>query len=189
MILRSGYAMGMPTLPPMKHLRLLASLPVVLLAAGCATTGAPDVPPAYLSVLQQKQVDPGTYTRISKGLVLTYGDVLDLVQKGIPGDKIVSYMKATRAPYNFSRAQINGLIKAGADDALVNFLGARAGVYMQDQANAPRGPVPAPVPNPLLADPYFGDPYYAGPAPFDFGYPDDWVGPVNTAPRGGGGRR
>lgn len=155
----------------MKAPLCLACAAFVLLA-GCATPQPSS--PAYLRVLAQKGVNPGTYTRISHGRVLTYDDVVDLVKKGVPGEKIVGYLKATRAPYRFTQKQINGLINAGADATLVNYLGRGLGDYMQDQGNIPR-PTPAPGVDAPFIDPYFGDPYYMGPAPFFFGYPDDWM--------------
>ncbi len=151
------------------RLILLAVLSVVL--CGCASVGSkPQVEsPGYLRVLKAKQVDPATYARIATGRVLGYGDIKNLVAKGIPGNMIVPYLKATRTPYHYSTKQINGLVAAGADDALVNYLGKAAGIYMEDSGNIPSS-------GSWRSHPYFADPDYTGPAPFGFDYPDAWDG-------------
>lgn len=153
----------------MKLIPLCAAL-VVLLAAGCATT-APKSAAPYLATLQQRGVDPGTYARISHGRVLTYADIQNLVQRGIPGDKITDYLKATRAPYVFTPAQINRLAAAGAGSTLITFL-----------RNPPTKPaLPPGFDNPttqaFLNSPYWKDPYYMDPQPFAFEYPQSWSGP------------
>ncbi|MBU3664832.1 MAG: hypothetical protein FGM15_03000 [Chthoniobacterales bacterium] len=138
--------------------------------AGCATQGTRVTSP-YLAVLQQRGVDPGTYTRVSHGRVLTYDDIYDLVQKGIPGDKITDYLKATRAPYVFSQSQINRLASAGAGPVLVKFL-----------ETPPTKPVTQGFDNPttqaFLNSPYWRDPYYMDDSPFEFYFPQSW----STAP-------
>ena len=98
-------------------MKILLTLLAAALVAGCASSGT-RVSAPYLAVLQQKGVDPGTYARISHGRILTYDDIYDLVSKGIPGDKIVDYLKATRAPYVFTRSQVNRLAAAGAGPGL-----------------------------------------------------------------------
>ena len=143
---------------------LLAAL---VLCAGCATTPKMERP-GYLKVLAAKQVAPATYARIAHGLVLGYDDIKDLASKGIPGDMIVPYLKATRTPYNFTRRQINALVAAGADSTLVNYLGKAQGIYLQDASN-----IPSPSDG---LHPYWSDPGYGGPAPFGFAYPDVWAG-------------
>lgn len=152
---------------------------------GCASV-APSVPqiktPGYLGVLRSEKVDPVTYARMANGRVLGFGDIQNLVSKGVPGNMIVPYLKATRTPYKFSTAQINTLVKDGADDVLINYLGKAAGIYMEDE-----GDVPAHAGGARL-HPYWTDPGYMGPAPFDFGYPDVWYGDfVNRAPQNSGG--
>ncbi len=145
------------------------TLSLILAAAllsGCATHETKVTAP-YLAVLQQRGVDPGTYARISHGRILTYDDIADLVAKGIPGDKIVDYMKATRAPYVFSMAQINRLKTAGAGPVLVKFLEA-----------PPTKPNTQGFDNPttqaFLNSPYWRDPYYMDAGPMDFDFPESW---------------
>lgn len=148
----------------------MKSIPILLLAAallaGCATS-ATKVPAPYLAVLQKKGVDPGTYTRISHGRILTYDDINNLVRKGVPGEKIVDYLKATRAPYVFSMAQINRLESAGADAALVKFL-----------ETPPTKPNTSGFDNPttqaFLNSPYWRDPYYMDTGVVQFDFPPSW---------------
>ena len=148
-----------------------ALLPVLLAAlCGCATFSKPQLEsPPYLEVLARKGLDAGTYTRISKGRVLGYGDVMALVRAGVPGSMIVPYLQATKTPYDFTTRQINGLVKAGADDVLVDYLGKAKGISLEDAGN-----IPASTGGGAFSHPYWSDPYYMDGAPFDFGYPDLW---------------
>ncbi len=61
-------------------------------------------------------------------------DVLELVRKGVPGGKIVAYLRSTRASYNYTQAQINTLLNAGADSTLVNYVGRGAGDFPHRRA-------------------------------------------------------
>jgi len=152
--------------------KFLAFLVAVLLAA-CATSNKPSLEkPGYIGVLQKKGVPAATVTRIANGRVLGYADIRNLVVAGIPGNMTVPYLKATRAPYDFSMSQINGLVDAGADDSLINYLGKAKGVYLQDDDNIPSGVSDDGGTN----HPYFADPDYMGVAPFGFAYPVGWYG-------------
>jgi hypothetical protein len=138
-----------------------------VLMTGCATQDSTRVSSPYLAVLQQKGVDPGTYARISHGRVLTYDDIYDLVSKGVPGDKIVDYLKATRAPYIFSRAQVNRLTAAGGGPVLSAFL-----------LDPPTKPNTDGFDNPttqaFLNSPYWRNPYYMDAGPMEFYFPESW---------------
>ena len=144
-------------------IRYLLLLCCSFFLAACATTPPPLEQPGYLRVLKAKKIDPGTYARIAHGRVLGYDDLMALVREGVPGKMIVPYLRATKTPYDYSPAEINGLINAGADSALVNYLGKAKGIYLQDGSNVP-------------THPYYTNPYYMGPAPFGFAYPDAWAG-------------
>ena len=150
----------------MKSIVLLLA---AVLAAGCAAQST-KVSAPYLAVLQQKGIDPGTYARISHGRVLTYDDIYELVSEGVPGDKIVDYLKATRAPYVFTPAQVSRLAAAGAGSSLTTFL-----------RNPPTKPNTDGFDNPttqaFLNSPYWRDPYYMEPGPAQFMFPQSW----NTA--------
>lgn len=150
----------------MKHAATAIALAAALLA-GCATGGSTKKTPAYMATLRQKGVDPGTYARIANGRVLTYDDVEDLVEHGVPGDKIADYMKATRAPYKFTGAQIASLANEGASPALINFL-----------RSAPTKPGGQGFDNPTtqayLNSPYWTDPYYQDNGPMEFEFPSTW---------------
>lgn len=136
------------------------------LVGGCSTPGT-KVSAPYLAVLQQKGIDPGTYARLSHGRVLTYDDIYELVTEGVPGGKIVDYLKATRAPYVFSRAQINRLAAAGADQTLVQFLlspPTKPNTDGFDNATTQA----------FLNSPYWRDPYYMDAGPTQFYFPPSW---------------
>ena len=170
----------------MKHV-LLPALLVGL--CGCTTFSRPELEsPPYLQVLAQKGVDAGTYTRISKGRVLGYDDIMALVRAGVPGSMIVPYLKATKTPYDFSTRQINSLVNAGADDELVNYLGKAKGIYLEDSGNVPATTGDGSP----YSHPYWSDPYFMDPAPFAFDYPGVWYNSDywrndNQGRRGGGG--
>lgn len=144
-------------------------LPVILVAAlvaGCTTTST-KVSAPYLTVLKQKGIDPGTYARLSHGRVLTYNDIYELVSEGVPGSKIVDYLKATRAPYVFSRAQVNRLAAAGADQSLVQFLlspPTKPNTDGFDNATTQA----------FLNSPYWRDPYFMDAGPTQFYFPPSW---------------
>lgn len=153
-------------------------LAVVLILAGCATsTPTPAATPKYLQTLSDKQVAPSTFARIQGGRVLTFADVLELVQRGVPGDQIVAYLRSTRAPYNFSQPQLDALLAAGADSTLINYVGRAAGDFLIDAQNAPQQAAlrrDAKIDKELWRDPYFTDPGYWGPAPFPYAFPGEW---------------
>ena len=144
---------------------------VVAVLCGCTTFSKPKIEkPGYLQVLQAKGVDAGTYARVASGRVLGYRDIKNLVEKGVPGRMIVPYLKATRVPYKFTPKAINGLVKAGADDA-GQLLGKAAGIYMEDE-----GDMPSSQGGGRWRHPYFNDIGYMGLAPFEFAYPGEWYG-------------
>ena len=150
----------------MRSLLLVA----LVVLSGCATTSKiPQLEqPGYMKVLAAKKVAPATYARIAHGRVLGYDDIKNLAVRGVPGKMLVPYLKATKTPYNFTKAQINALVDAGADDALVNYLGKAQGIYLEDAGNIPSSTGGL--------HPYWSDPGYAGPAPFGFAYPGMWDG-------------
>lgn len=153
--------------------RLSALFVAVLLSACATTTTKPGMEkPGYIGVLEKKGVAATTVTRIANGRVLGYADIKNLVAAGIPGSMIVPYLKATHAPYDFSVTQINGLVDAGADDPLINYLGKAKGIYLEDDDNIPSGDSNDGGTN----HPYFADPDYMGAAPFGFAYPVGWYG-------------
>jgi len=143
---------------------------VFLGPTGCAVFSRPALEsPPYVQALAREGVDAATVARLQAGRVLGYHDLVALVEAGVPGSMIVPYLQATRTPYDFSTRQINNLVALGADDTLVNFLGRAKGIYLQDASNVPAG-----TPGSGGLHPYWGDPVYAGAAPFDFAFPDEW---------------
>jgi len=99
-------------------------LSVVLLLAACATP-PPAQPDGWMQLLRQHQVHPGTYIRISHGRVLSYEDLRHLVQRRVPAEPLVAYLRSTGAPYVFTARQNNDLATAGASPELLTFLRAQ----------------------------------------------------------------
>ncbi len=155
-----------------------AAVVVFFVLAGCATTSSQmPPPPPYLAQLEKMGVAPATLDRIANARVLGFEDVLELVRRGVPGDRIVAYLRSTRAPYNFTQPQINALVRAGADSTLVNFVGRDAGDFLIDAQNEnqqARLLRDARFRRELWQDPYFTDPTYAGAPPFDYVWPALW---------------
>ena len=138
--------------------------------AGCAGVEQKPAPPV-LKRLAEVGVDPGTCARIANGRVLTYNEILGLVNKRVPGQVIVPYLKSTHAPYHLTDAQLQALTNAGAGPVLVNYLGKSAGYYEATRRDQTGG-------TNWDQHPYFLDPYYGGVAPFDFGFPAEWYDPA-----------
>ena len=150
----------------MKRLALLCSLLALPLALNsCATAGSK--PSASLAVLAQQGVPSATLSRIKAGRVLSFSDILTLVQRHISDKAIVAYLKSTHAPYRFTTAQLEQLSSAGAGSTLVNYLGASIGYYEATKANQVGT-------SKWDNHPYFNDPAYWGAAPFDYGFPMEW---------------
>jgi hypothetical protein len=150
---------------------------LLLLVACASTPPAPSGPPPYLQQLVAMRVAPATLQRIEAGRVLSFGDVMELVKKGVPGEKIVAYLKSTRAPYNFTQQQVNALMNAGADSTLVNYVGRSVGDFMIDAQDAQQQQQlrrNAKWDKEAWRDPYFTNPGYWGPAPFPYVWPGGW---------------
>jgi len=144
-------------------------LVTALFLAACASGPAPT--PLVLQRLAASGVDSGTYARIHGGRVLTYPDILGLVQDKIPDPAIVSYLKSTKAPYRLTNAQLEKLGDAGAGSTLVNYLGQSVGFYEATKRDQTGG-------KKWDNHPYFNNPYYWGAAPFDYGFPGEWDDPA-----------
>jgi hypothetical protein len=152
--------------------RLTACLALLFFFSSCASYFRKATPP-YLQTLASYNLDPSTYQRIANKRVLSYQDLLELVRKGVPGDRIVPYLRATRANYSMSQAQIRQLVAAGADSVLINYLGRHSGMFLIDAGNEEKQ-------QKLVNDyhfwrrAYFTDPGYMGSPPFNFLWPMEW---------------
>ena len=104
----------------------LMAIPVLWLSA-CAST--PQVNPAVATALSSRGVDQGTYTKVTQGSVLDYNDILNLLEKKVPTNIIISYLQSTRKAYDFSYSQLEGLKAAGATPQLLNYLTETQGFY------------------------------------------------------------
>lgn len=95
----------------------------------------------------------------------------------MPGDKIVPYLRSTRAVYNYTQPQIDQLIAAGADSTLVDYVGRAAGDFMIDAQNAQSQEElrrNARWGKAAYERAYFTDPGYWGGAPFPYAFPGEW---------------
>jgi hypothetical protein len=149
---------------------------VVFSLLACQTTGSGGRS-AFLAEISRAGVSDDTYARISAGQVLSFSQVLDLVRAGVPDAQIVAYLRATRAPYNFTQAQIQRLTQAGADSTLINYVGRSKGDFLIDAQNAAAQDQlvqNAQIDQSFWDDPYFNDPTWMGDAPFGFGWPMVW---------------
>lgn len=158
---------------------LVAVIVAATFFAGCATTSyqVPGPKPTLLSELKSQGVSEPTIARITAGRVLTFPEIVELVRAGIPGKQIVAYLRKTRAPYNFTQAQINTLVSAGADSTLINYVGRGAGDFLLDAQNEAQQSSllrQQKLDQSFWNDPYFADPGYMGAPPFGFGWPGLW---------------
>lgn len=147
------------------------ALAVLTLAAviltGCTTT---QVDPVILENLAARGVAPATAVKVQNGEPLEYQDILELVKKGVPSDKIISYLQSTRRVYNFGPVQMQALQQAGAPVQLINYLQETQGFYGHT--------TPAQTKRYAKNDggAYMNTPLYQDEQPFAYNAPviDDW---------------
>ena len=116
-------------------------------------------------------INQNTYDKITNRRVLSYGDIYDLVKKGVPGPIIVTYLRSTHAPYRLTDDQLERLTDAGASADLVNYLGKSAG-YFEATERDQTGRT-----GEWKNHPYYADPFFMGPPPFGYEWPDEWGDP------------
>src|SRR6187399_1963272 len=154
----------------MRALRLTFLLALSLSVLSCATTQS-SKSNLVLPKLAAMGVNSGTYTKIANHRVLNYTDIYGLVEKGVPSQVIVTYLKSTHAPYTLTDNQLNRLVDAGAKPDLVNYLGQSVG-YFEATERAQTGGE-----GKWRYNHFFYDPYYMGEPPFMYGYPGEWFDP------------
>jgi len=153
-------------------LRLL-TLPALaaagMLFSSCASSG-PQTNPAITTAVSSRGVDQGTYLKMSKGQVLDYTDIYNLVSKGVPSNIIVGYLTSTRKVYNLSFAQLQSLRSAGASSQVLNYLTETQGFY---GVNTPKQLTKAKMEQ---KGEYYNSPHYQDQQPFAYNQPeiDDW---------------
>lgn len=115
----------------------------LLLAAACALlaacAGGSQVNPAVLSAATSRGVASSTTSKMSNGQALAFGDILNLVSKGVPDATIEAYLASTQQVCRFSPNEIGQLRQAGASQALLSYLGDTPGFY------DPRRPAPGAI--------------------------------------------
>lgn len=151
-------------------IRIAALLVVAVVLSACATTQNSGTPLA-LQKLAQSGIDSRTYAKIASGRVLTYGDIEGLVKDNIPDPVIISYLRSTKAPYQFTDAQLEHLLDIGAGSDLVNYLGKSSGFFEATQRAQTGGAK-------WDKHSYFSDPYFYGEPPFPYEFPAEWYDPA-----------
>lgn len=149
--------------------RFCSILLAALFLGGCATTPSSRTPP-LLQKLAENGIDSRTYHKIANGRVLTYDDIAGLVKDNVPDQAIITYLQSTKAPYQFSNAQLQNLVQLGAGSDLVNYLGKSTGFFDASQRSQTGG-------SKWDKHSYFTDPYFYGAAPFPYAFPDEWYDP------------
>jgi hypothetical protein len=155
----------------MKNILALTLLAATTLhLTSCATRFDAQAPSQTLAALTQKGVPATTVSRIQAGRILDFDDILALFKAGVSDKAVVTYLKSTRAPYQFTTTQLEQLSDAGAGSTLVNYLGQSIGYYEATKRNQLGG-------SKWDNNPYFTDPFFWGPAPFDYAFPGEWADP------------
>jgi hypothetical protein len=113
----------------------------------------------FVQEVGAKKIDKGTLQRVAAGRVVGVEDMKNMLRGGVPNEKIVAYLKATKTPYMLNEIQLKSLRSAGANRTLITYL---------EKANAMHGTGRGSE----LSHPYYSDPYYSGAAPFRFSYPE-----------------
>jgi hypothetical protein len=120
---------GLPTM--VKKVPLLALAAATVLLAACA--GGSQVNPAVLSAATSRGVSSSTTSKMAGGQALAFGDILNLVSKGVPDATIEAYLASTQQVCRFSPDEIGQLRQAGASQALLSYLGDTSGFYTPRQ--------------------------------------------------------
>ncbi len=94
-----------------------------------ACSSGPAVDPQITTALSARNVDPATYSKVYSGRVLSFDDILDLVQKDVPPHIIVGYLQSTEKAYDFTPSQLRTLRNAGAAPQITNYLEESEGFY------------------------------------------------------------
>jgi len=143
-------------------------IPVLWLSA-CAST--PQVNPAVATALSSRGVDQSTYTKVTRGSVLNYDDIVNLLEKEVPTNIIIGYLQSTQKAYDFSYSQLQGLKAAGATPQLLNYLTETKGFY---GVNTPRQSARLTGEQKRA---YYNTPGYQSQQPFSTPLIDEWADP------------
>ena len=146
----------------------LALSAVCLFLNACASN--PGVDPAVTVAASSRGVSAATCNKMTNARPLDYGDIQNLVSKGVPSATIVGYLNSTRKAYNFSYAQLAGLKSEGATPQLLNYLTETQGFYGN---NSPKQKSRAAQ---MQRGEYYNSPNYQNAQPFAYNQPiiDDW---------------
>jgi hypothetical protein len=100
---------------------------VLFLFSACAT--GPKVDPQVTAAVSAHQVSAQTYDKMLRGAALNYDDIAQLVQKGVPSNIVVGYLRSTESVYHFSYDQLQQLRHLGATPQVLNYLTETQGFY------------------------------------------------------------
>jgi len=141
---------------------------ISLFLSACATS--PQVDPAVTAAAASRGVSAATCSKMTNARPLGYGDIQNLVSKGVPSSVIVGYLNSTRKVYDLSYAQLSGLKSAGATPQLLNYLTETQGFYGN---NSPKQKSRAAQ---MQRGEYYNSPNYQNAQPFAYNQPiiDDW---------------
>ena len=147
----------------------LFSLAVLSVCLGACSSG-PQVDPAVTAAATSRGVSASTCGKMTNARPLDYGDLQNLVSKGVPSATIVGYLNSTRKVYDFSYAQLAALKSAGATPQLLNYLTETQGFYGN---NSPKQKSRAAK---MQRGEYYNSPNYQNAQPFAYDPPiiDDW---------------
>lgn len=142
---------------------------VISLCLGACSSG-PQVDPAVVSAASSRGVSASTCGKMSGARPLDYGDIVNLVSKGVPAPTIIGYLNSTRKAYDFSYSQLAGLKSSGATPQLLNYLTETQGFYGN---NSPKQKARVAK---MQRDQYYNTPNYQNRQPFAYNQPiiDDW---------------
>lgn len=145
------------------------TLAAVSLCLGSCSSG-PQVDPAVISAASSRGVSASTCGKMSNAQALDYGDIQNLVARGVPAPTVIAYLNSTRKAYDFSYAQLAGLKSAGATPQLLNYLTETQGFYGN---NSPKQKSRVAKMQPGQ---YYNSPNYQNRQPFAYNQPiiDDW---------------
>ena len=121
------------------HLFLLSCLACALSA--CST--GPQVNSSVLSAATSRGVAADTTAKMSAAERLGFGDIRNLVSKGVPDAMIIAYLNSTKETTRFSAAQLAARKSAGADAPLLAFLSEEQGFYGRNPTRSSRAMAPA----------------------------------------------
>jgi hypothetical protein len=119
----------------MKFSKFSLALPaaVAVFLIGCSS--GPQINSSVLSAATSRGVAQSTSEKMSAARPLDFGDLENLVSKGVPSSTIIAYLNSVRETSSYSTAQLDALQQAGADAELIGFLRESGQFGLRSQAS------------------------------------------------------